>query len=170
MEGKPVKHLSAPWRSAYVTGSDTEEGCALCRIAGETGKDRENYVLYREEDFFVVLNRYPYINGHLMIVPARHAADFSSLEKAELDTMIRLIVKCEKALAEGMNCMGMNGGWNLGSCAGAGIEGHIHMHMLPRWPGDTNFMTVTGETRVISASLEDSYRRLMPFFNPEWEL
>jgi ATP adenylyltransferase len=167
MEGFPVKHLAAPWRSTYVTGSVGEDGCVLCRIGGEPSKDRENYVLHRSGGFFIVLNRYPYINGHLMIVPLRHAKDLSELDNSELDTLIRLVVKCEKALAEGMNCMGMNGGWNLGGCAGAGIEGHIHIHMLPRWSGDTNFMTTTGETRVISASLESSYKRLKPFFATE---
>jgi len=164
MEGYAVKHLAAPWRSDYVTGSEPEDGCVLCRIGREPEKDRENYVLHRLDSYFVVLNRFPYINGHLMIVPLRHAKDLSSLDSSELDTLIRLVVKCEKALAEGMNCMGMNGGWNLGGCAGAGIEGHVHIHMLPRWSGDTNFMTTTGETRVISASLENSYSRLKPLF------
>ena len=139
----------------------------LCRIGSEHEKDRENFVLHRSDGFFVVLNRYPYINGHLMIVPMRHAEDFSELDSSELNTLIGLVVKCEKALIAGMNCMGMNGGWNLGGCAGAGIEGHIHIHMLPRWSGDTNFMTTTGETRVISASLENSYGRLEPFFKLE---
>ncbi len=162
-----MKHLAAPWRSTYVTGLEEEDGCVLCRIGGEPQKDRENFVLFRSGSFFVVLNRYPYINGHLMIVPLRHVCDLSGLDSPELDTLIRLVVKCENALAEGMNCMGMNGGWNLGGCAGAGIEGHIHIHMLPRWSGDTNFMTTTGETRVISASLESSYERLKPFFVAE---
>lgn len=170
MERNTVKHLAAPWRSAYVTNSKPEDGCVLCRIGSEMDKDSENYVLHREGGFFIVLNRYPYINGHLMIVPLRHANDFADLNSSELDTMIRLVVKCEKALAEGMNCMGMNGGWNLGSCAGAGIEGHVHMHMLPRWSGDTNFMATTGDTRVISASLEDSYSRLQPLFSGEENL
>lgn len=167
MEYRALKHLAAPWRSTYVTNSSPEDGCVLCRIGQDMDKDRENYVLHREGGFFIVLNRYPYINGHVMIAPSRHTQDFSNLDNRELDTLIRLVVKCEKALTEGMNCAGLNGGWNLGSCAGAGIEGHMHVHMLPRWPGDTNFMTTTGETRVISASLEDSYSRLKPFFNPE---
>jgi len=159
-----VKNLAAPWRSEYVTNANTESGCVLCRIGSEKEKDTENYVLHRQTGFYIVLNRYPYINGHMMIVPIRHLRDISSLSPLELDTMIRLIAKCEKALAEGMNCMGMNGGWNLGRCAGAGIEDHIHVHMLPRWEGDTNFMAGIGDTRVISASLEDSFSRLKPFF------
>ena len=159
-----MKRLLAPWRNSYVSNPNPDEECILCKIGVEPDNDRENYVLFRNEGFYIVLNRFPYINGHLMIAPLRHAGDLSSLHESELDTMIRLIVKCEKALAEGMNCMGMNGGWNLGSCAGAGIEGHIHFHMLPRWSGDANFMTAVAETRVISSSLEDSYKKLKPFF------
>lgn len=164
-----MKHLEAPWRSDYVTGTSGDKGCVLCRIAEERDRDRENFVLCRQGGLYVVLNRYPYINGHLMIVPDDHLPDFTSLEETRLKTMTRLIVKCERALAEGMKCMGINGGWNMGSCAGAGVEGHIHLHMLPRWSGDTNFMTTTGNTRVISASLEDSYARLKPFFGGEDE-
>jgi len=160
-----VKHLEAPWRSDYVTGNSSGEGCILCGIGGDTEKDRQNYVLHREKGFLVVLNRFPYINGHLMILPLRHCPDLSGLEDEELNTLARLLVKCEKALVHGMDCMGINGGWNLGSCAGAGIEGHIHLHMLPRWSGDTNFLTTVGGTRVLSASLDDSYGRLSPFFN-----
>ncbi len=159
-----MKRLLAPWRDSYVSKSTPDAGCILCEIGVETDNDRENYVLFRTDEFYIVLNRFPYINGHLMIVPLRHAGDLSSLRESELDTMIRLIVKCEKALVEGMKCMGINGGWNLGNCAGAGIEGHIHLHMLPRWSGDANFMTTVSETRVISSSLEDSYKRLKPLF------
>jgi ATP adenylyltransferase len=165
MEGSSLKHLNAPWRSDYVTGASSAEGCVLCGIGRETGRDRENYVLLRERGFYVVLNRFPYINGHLMIVPLRHAPDLSSLEGEEVATLAGLLVKCEEALLRGMDCMGMNGGWNLGSCAGAGIEGHLHFHMLPRWSGDTNFLTTVGETRVLSASLDDSFRRLLPHFD-----
>lgn len=159
-----MKSLRAPWRREYVTAGGPSEGCVLCEMAQDPGNDARNFVLHRELYVYVVLNRYPYINGHLMIVPVRHAGDFSDLTAEELSAMTGLVVRCEKALREGMNCMGMNGGWNLGSCAGAGIEGHIHLHMLPRWPGDTNFLTTAGGTRVISASLEDSYGRLKPFF------
>lgn len=162
-----MKHLRAPWRSDYVTATGTEEGCVLCDIGASRENDRENFVLHREKDFFVVLNRFPYINGHLMIVPLRHVPDLAGLTDRELKILPGILARCERALTEGMDCMGMNGGWNLGGCAGAGIEGHIHFHMLPRWSGDTNFMTTVGETRVLSASLEDSYRRLGPFFSVE---
>ena len=152
----------APWRMDYIL-ADKDDRCVFCDALDRN----DDLTLYKGNTTLVVMNKFPYINGHLMIVPLRHAKDLTGLDSLELDTLIRLVVKCEKALAEGMNCMGMNGGWNLGGCAGAGIEGHIHIHMLPRWSGDTNFMTTTGETRVISASLENSYSRLMPLFIPE---
>jgi ATP adenylyltransferase len=161
-----MKHLRAPWRSEYVTGGQDHSGCVLCSIGRELQKDTENYVLYRDGGFYVVLNRFPYINGHLMVVPLRHVPDLSSLNREETETLTGLLVKCEKALFRGMECMGLNGGWNLGSCAGAGIEGHVHFHMLPRWSGDTNFMTTVGGTRVLSASLDDSFMRLLPHFAP----
>lgn len=147
-----------------MSNNDPENECILCRIGKDTRMDRENFVLYRQDGFYVVLNRFPYINGHLMIAPLRHAENFGSLSEQELICIFGLIVKCEKALVQGMKCLGINGGWNLGSCAGAGIEGHVHIHMLPRWSGDVNFMTTTAGTRVISASLEDSYNRLKPYF------
>ncbi len=160
-----MKRLMAPWRSGYVTGASGGDECVLCEIGAREEMDRENFVLHRDGGIYVVLNRYPYINGHMMVVPGRHVADLSGLEEEELSTMVRLLVRCEKALVEGMNCMGINGGWNIGGCAGAGIEGHVHIHILPRWLGDTNFLTTVGETRVLSMSLEESYARLAPFFD-----
>ena len=159
-----MNRLWAPWRHSYVTSQESPDGCVLCSIGNDPDRDGYNFVLHRESGFFVVLNRFPYINGHLMIVPLEHIPDLAGLGQQGQATMMRLIVRCERALAEGMGCMGMNGGWNLGSCAGAGIEGHVHIHMLPRWSGDVNFMSTVGGTRVISASLEDSYRSLRPFF------
>ena len=159
-----MDRLYAPWRSSYVTSSGDEGGCVLCGIGQDKDRDSENYVLHRRGDIYVVLNRYPYINGHLMIVPLRHVPSMEDLTEAERCAMWELAAESEGALIRGMNCMGINGGWNMGSCAGAGIEGHLHIHMLPRWNGDTNFMTTACNTRVISASLDDSYRRLRGFF------
>jgi len=121
--------------------------------------------LHRRDRFFVVLNRYPYINGHLMVVPEEHIPDLSALHPEDRVTLMNLCVLCETALKEGMNCMGMNGGWNIGGCGGAGIECHIHIHMLPRWRGDVNFMTTVGHTRVMSESLEGTFRKLKPYFD-----
>ncbi len=155
--------LWAPWRREYIDG-DRREGCVLCGIAGSPELDRPNYVLRREAGAFVVLNRYPYIDGHMMVVCTRHLPDMSSLTPEESRTVTELLCNCERALAEGLGCEGINGGWNIGSCAGAGIEGHLHLHVLPRWPGDVNFMTSVAQTRVLSRMLEESYETLVPFF------
>lgn len=160
------ERLWAPWRYDYVTSPDggTDE-CVFCEIGkSEPSKDRENLILHRGKHAFVVLNRYPYINGHLMIVPYGHAGDISSLDKDERSEIMELIVQTEEALRNGMNCQGMNGGWNIGSAGGAGIPGHLHLHMLPRWNGDTNFMATVGAIRVVSQSLEKAYEQLSVFF------
>jgi len=133
-----VNRLWAPWRAEYLRTSGNDK-CIFCEMYSNPSIDRDNYVLYRSPGMFIVLNSYPYM-------------------------MMDLLVLAEKALVKGMNCMGINGGWNLGNCAGAGIEGHLHMHMLPRWSGDVNFMTVVGSTRVLSESLEDCYERMLPLF------
>jgi len=157
--------LWAPWRNAYVSGTCSDDGCLFCRI-GSSDEDAGNLVLCRWGSAFAVLNRFPYINGHLMVVPVRHLALFSDLSAAEAADVLHVVGLAEKALQSGMGCVGMNGGWNVGRCAGAGIEGHLHLHMLPRWPGDGNFMTTAAETRVISESLESTYARLLPWFAP----
>ncbi len=159
-----MEHLDAPWRNSYITSQASSDDCVLCSIGRDEDSDGRNFVLYRMKGLFVVLNRFPYINGHLMIVPRDHVPDLSALERKQRHDLMDLMVMCERALWKGMGCTGINGGWNLGSCAGAGIPGHVHVHMLPRWSGDTNFITTVGETRVLSASLEDSYEKLRPFF------
>lgn len=161
-----MKRIWAPWRHAYVTAPppDAGEGCVLCGIAATPGADTDNFVLARREDLVVLLNRYPYINGHLMVVPRRHVPDLSSLTPTERAGIMEMLARCERVLYEALGCQGMNGGWNLGGCAGAGIPGHVHMHVLPRWSGDGNFMSTVAGTRVMSASLEQSYATLLPHF------
>jgi len=159
-----VRRLWAPWRYSYVSGPACADECVLCRICATPGEDRDHFVLKRTGDLLVLLNRYPYINGHMMVVPVRHVPDLSALEPAERAAIIEMLASCEKALSEGLHCQGMNGGWNIGACAGAGIPGHIHMHLLPRWSGDVNFMSAVAGTRVMSASLEQSYASLLPYF------
>ncbi|OPX29853.1 MAG: hypothetical protein B1H09_05815 [Gemmatimonadaceae bacterium 4484_173] len=161
-----TQRLWAPWRHDYITspGAKTDK-CVFCRIGeDDSSLNRENLVLHRGEHCFVVLNRYPYINGHLMIVPFRHAGDLSSLNKAERTEIMDLAVQAERALVKAMHCQGLNGGWNIGSAGGAGIPGHLHFHILPRWNGDTNFMTTVGQVRVVSQSLERAYEALSPLF------
>jgi len=155
-----MERLWSPWRLAYVTGSKTETGCVFC-LASEAA---ESLVLFSGATCFVVLNLYPYNNGHLMVVPYRHVATLSALEPAELQEIALLIQRAEAALTEAYQPHGLNVGINLGKPAGAGVLDHVHVHLVPRWNGDTNFMTVVGEVRVLPEDLQDSVRRLRPIF------
>lgn len=158
-----MDRLWAPWRRAYVSGETPEQGCLFCRLASGSD-DRADLVLARGRLAFAVLNRYPYTNGHLMVVPVRHVALFSELGPEESAAVLAGVSAAERAFAEVMSCGGINGGWNVGRCAGAGVEGHLHLHVLPRWPGDVNFMPAVAEVKVVSESLESSYERLLPYF------
>lgn len=162
-----MRRLWAPWRYGYVS-SPAGSGCVLCRISCDSpGNDRKNLVLCRGESCFAVLNRYPYVNGHMMIVPYRHIPDFSSASNHEIIEAMDLVRRAESALREGMRCQGMNGGWNLGSAAGAGVPGHLHLHVLPRWNGDTSFMSTVSGVRVISQSLDQAWETISPFLRGE---
>ena len=163
------ERIWAPWRYDYVSSpGDKNTECVFCAIgSGDASKDVENHVLYRGKHVFAVLNRYPYINGHMMIMPYRHLPDLSELSAAESDELMKMLVTAEKALRSGMKCQGMNGGWNIGSAGGAGIPGHLHVHILPRWNGDTNFMSTVGGIRVVSQSLARAHEILSPFFSEE---
>ena len=154
-----MDHLWAPWRSTYVQGTSKPERCVFCAVVSASA-DRENFIVHRGELCFVMLNRYPYIAGHLMIAPYAHVARLEAAGEAATAEMMRLTRRAERALEDAYRPDGLNLGMNLGQAAGAGIEQHIHMHMLPRWNGDTNFMTTTCETRVLSALLEDAYQKL----------
>ncbi len=159
-----VDRLWAPWRSEYVTGAAASGGgCLFCELS-VPGGDPEGLVLCRRSRVLAVLNRYPYINGHMMVAPLRHAAWLSELEPGETVELLETLADAERALREGMRCAGVNGGWNIGRCAGAGVEGHLHVHILPRWPGDVNFMTTNADTRILSESLESTRDRLAPYF------
>ncbi len=139
------------------------EGCVFChKIAAD---DAEEHVLYRGEHCFVVLNRYPYSNGHLMVVPYAHVSSLQDLEASVLLEMIQLVQEAERILGEVQGPDGYNVGVNEGSAAGAGIEEHIHMHVVPRWEGDANYMTVIGQTRVIPQTLNGTYAMLRPHFD-----
>jgi len=162
-----LKSLWAPWRYGYVS-SPVKKGCVFCGIAGDPPElDRDNLVLARGARCLVVLNRYPYINGHMMIVPCRHVPDFSSASHEETCEMLEWVRTAEGVLRETMHCQGINGGWNLGSAGGAGIPGHLHIHVLPRWNGDTSFMSSVGGVRVLSQSLEQTWETLSPGFRRE---
>jgi len=153
--------LWAPWRSHYVENVDNIEGCFLCHaIRQPPERWREVLVLHRGEKSFIILNKYPYNSGHLMIVPIEHVGDYEELDEEtvlEMDGLLRLSLK---ALKKVLKPHGFNIGYNLGRPAGAGLESHIHMHVVPRWNGDTNFMPVIANTKVISQDLFSTYDRL----------
>jgi ATP adenylyltransferase len=136
----------------------------FCGIAASPDKDASNFVLHRGQHAFVLLNLYPYITGHLMVVPYLHTSEFDAVPKEITDDMMDLAKRSQTALREVYSPSGFNLGMNLGSAAGAGIADHIHIHLLPRWSGDTNFMTTVGESRVIPEALEATYQKLKSRF------
>ncbi len=153
-----MDRLYAPWRSAYLM-SEPEAGCLFCRFAAGSD-DRANLILQRGARWFVIINRYPYTTGHVMVVCNRHVDRMSEFDAEEGEELVRLLSRCERALAQVYGPDGINVGANLGRSAGAGITGHFHMHLVPRWQGDTNFMSAVGETRVVSEDLNDTYHKL----------
>ena len=156
-----MDHLFSPWRYAYVSGSRGDNRCILCRLAGgEPSEDEPSLVLQRAEHHFLVLNLFPYNCGHLMIVPFLHVSCLSDLPTASLNEMARLTARAERVLVEAYQPEGINIGMNIGQSAGAGIADHIHLHVVPRWSADTNFMTVAGETRVLPEALHETWGRL----------
>lgn len=161
-----MDRLWSPWRARYIaSGVDSQGGeCVFCRIATDSERDEENLVLHRGRHAFVLLNLYPYISGHLMIVPYLHTAEFDSTPKEITDEMMDLTKRAQTALREVYSPSGFNLGMNLGAAAGAGVADHIHIHLLPRWSGDTNFMTTVGETRVLPEDLQTTYSKLRPEF------
>jgi ATP adenylyltransferase len=158
-----MDYLWSPWRYRYVTSNTPQDACLFCRISSDKD-DKSNYVLHRAELNFIVLNRYPYTSGHLMIVPYAHVATLEEAAPEELAEMMSLARKAEAVLRRVYNAEGLNIGMNIGHSAGAVVAGHIHMHMLPRWQGDVNFMTSVGETRVLPEDLSKSYERLVGEF------
>lgn len=157
-----MKRLWSPWRMKYILNSKAK-GCIFCKMSQEK-MDRRNYILFRGEHNYIIMNLYPYNNGHLLIVPYKHTSTIEKLSKAEATDFIYLTGKSVAALKKAFSPDGFNIGMNLMEAAGAGIEAHIHMHIVPRWNGDTSFMPVLFETRVIPESLDDTYSKLLPFF------
>ncbi|HNX37939.1 MAG TPA: HIT domain-containing protein [Candidatus Cloacimonadota bacterium] len=155
-------YLYSPWRLSYVT-SLKEPGCVLCRHQVPT-KDKEHLIVYRGKHCYVMQNLYPYNNGHIMVVPYLHESSLSSLPEEVLHDLMDTLVIAEKVLKRVYSCEGINVGLNLGEAAGAGISEHLHFHMVPRWKGDSNFMSVINGERVIPESFESSYTRLSEGF------
>jgi ATP adenylyltransferase len=158
-----LERLWTPWRLAYVTGEAKSADCVFCTAL--RGGDADPLIVFRGPTCFVILNLFPYNNGHLMVVPNRHVASLADATIEELGELMELARRTEVALREAYEPHGMNFGINLGKAAGAGILDHLHLHVVPRWNGDTNFMTVVGTTRVLPEELPDAADRLRPIFD-----
>lgn len=154
-----MDYLWTPWRYRYIASGTNAQGCIFCEAAA-ADDDAKTLVVFRGEKNFIILNRYPYTSGHVMIVPYAHVADLPSADPETLAEMMRLAQRVENALETTYHPEGYNLGMNLGRAAGAGILGHLHLHILPRWAGDANFMTVVGETRVEPEDLSTTYDRI----------
>ena len=157
------KHLWAPWRMDYISNPNKQSDIFLNKAHSEN--DRENLVLYRGEYSFVIMNLYPYNNGHLMIVPYNKHDDMTQLDSQTLNEIMQLSQKSMKILKVQLKSEGFNFGLNMGKAAGAGIDDHLHFHIIPRWIGDSNFMPVVGHTKVIMQSLFDTYDQLKTEFD-----
>ena len=158
------KTIWAPWRIEYILG-DKEEGCFLCTMFGEDS-DRDNLILKRGKTCAVVMNRYPYTGGHLMVTPYRHLEHLNDMTPEERMELMDLSIEAVDILKAELNTDGLNLGFNLGGAAGAGLKDHLHQHIVPRWIGDTNFMPVLSDTRVMPQALMEQYDVLFPLFNP----
>src|SRR5262249_29165421 len=161
--GRAVDHLWSPWRYRYLANVERKPGCVFCRVIGEQQDDR-NFVVHRATFNFVILNLYPYASVHLLIVPYHHAAALREIDEATLTEMMQLATRAESALGSEYKPDGFNVGMNLGQAAGAGIADHLHLHVVPRWTGDANFVSIVGETRVLPEELPVTWNRLRKHF------
>jgi ATP adenylyltransferase len=159
-----MKTLWAPWRMTYIL-SDKTDGCIFCKLPGQN-RDRDNLILYRSSHNFVMMNRYPYNNGHLLIAPYFHTPSLDGLIDEALLDFIKVTQYSIQALRKAFMPEGFNIGINIGTVAGAGMEEHVHLHMVPRWAGDTSFMTVFDEVRVVPEHIMSTYDKLFVAFNP----
>ena len=155
--------IFAPWRLDYILSDKKSESCIFCEMVAAQN-DEVMLVVHRTSRSIVALNRYPYNNGHLMVAPGRHAGSLTELADEELCDVFKTVRLCEMVLARSIKPEGLNIGINIGRCAGAGALGHVHIHIVPRFSGDSNFMTTVSEVRVIPESLPDTFRQLKPVF------
>ncbi len=153
-----MKRLWAPWRLEYVQSAEEQTGCVFCDAAA--GGDAERLVVHRGEHAFVLLNKFPYASGHLMVAPYSHIGSLGDVSDDQALEVHRLAAAALDVLAKAMHPQGYNLGWNLGRIAGAGVVDHVHLHVVPRWAGDTNFMPVLGDVKVIPEALEDTRAKL----------
>lgn len=160
-----LRHLWAGWRSEYMaTAGDTEVACVFCRILSSGEPDEATHIVWRGETVFAILNAFPYTSGHLMVMPYRHVGELEALDAAEATELWSGVTRGVKAAKAAYSPEGFNVGANLGRAGGAGVPGHLHVHVVPRWLGDTNFMTAVAETRVLPESLDTSAGRIRKAF------
>jgi ATP adenylyltransferase len=162
-----MDRIWAPWRIDFILSAERPDGCILCDLPAEGPERRRgNLILAVRDRAFVMMNRYPYTNGHLMVVPRAHVASLDALSATDHAALWDLVREATAALARALRPGGINLGMNLGRCAGAGIADHLHVHLVPRWEGDTNFMPVVADLRVMPEHLDATYERLRPAFEP----
>ena len=157
-----MKTMWAPWRMEYILG-DKEEGCIFCNALSKS----DGLTLLKGEDTMVMMNKFPYINGHLLVAPVRHIAALDQLSKHEMGELLASVDRSVRILKQAMKPDGFNVGLNLGKVAGAGVEEHLHFHVVPRWFGDTNALTVFADVRVVPEHLEATYENLKPYFSKQ---
>ncbi len=160
-----MKRLFSPWRSAYIQsfqGGKKSKGCLFCRIAKEDN-DKNNLIVWRGKECFVVMNRYPYNNGHIMVVPYKHTSSMGKLTDEVNIEIMKTVVRCMQALQKSCKPDGFNFGANMGKEAGAGIAKHIHFHLVPRWNGDTNFFPVLADVKIVSEDIQKNWQELTSF-------
>ena len=161
-----MKVLWAPWRMGYILSNDKDNGCIFCP-GKDRSKDEERLILSVEEHTMVLMNRYPYNNGHLLVAPVKHVSGLEQLNNKETLNLLLMVRRTVEILKEVMNPEGFNVGLNLGRVAGAGMEEHMHFHIVPRWKGDTNFMTILGDVRVIPEHIKETYKKLLPLYHEQ---
>lgn len=158
-----MKHIWTPWRSTYINNPKEKNGCVFCTALQKD--DSESFIVVRGKKAFVLLNRYPYTSGHLLVVPYQHAGSLVGLDDETRHEMMDLVNKGLAVLEDVYHPQGFNLGGNIGEFAGAGITDHVHLHVLPRWGGDTNFMTAIGDTRILPETIEDTWAKVSKIWN-----
>ena len=155
-----MKRMSTPWRRAYIEGYEKEDGCVFCNALGKKTDNHKNLVVHRGQHAFVIVNLFPYTNGHLMVAPLDHKPSLELLDPDTRAEMMELVSQAIVILRKIYRPHAFNVGANIGKAAGAGVPDHVHLHVVPRWTGDSNFMSILGETRVLPETIEDTYKRI----------
>ena len=155
-----MKRIFSPWRKTYIENAEKEEGCIFCNALRHDANGEKTLIVFRGERAFVIVNLYPYTSGHVMVAPIDHKSSLELLDPATRSEMMELVTRAIEALKRAYDPQAFNVGANIGKAAGAGVPDHIHMHIVPRWNGDTNFMSTLGETRVLPETIDETLKRL----------